>query len=233
MNDETKELQSYSPHGLISQALAQNVPIGTLERLMDLQERWQAAQAKSEFLEAMTNFQSKVPEIIKTKQGHNNKFAPLPKITKTIQPILRECGLSYRWSFEDVGELIKCSCIVSHIAGHSETDSMTAPKDNSGNKSDIHAIGSTRTYLQRYTLIGALGLSTADVDNDGKASSTKETIPEPQEKIDWGKLIMTCESVKELNAVWKRMSEKEQSEHKGTFTKIKTNIQSASKKENK
>ena len=235
MSDETKELQSYSPQGLISQALAQNVPIETLERLMDLQERWQSGQAKSAFLKAMSEFQSKVPEIIKTKKGHNNNYAPLSKITKVIQPLLKDYGLSFRWKFEDVEGQIKCSCIVSHIAGHSENDSMTAGKDSSGNKSDIHAIGSTRTYLQRYTLIGALGLSTADQDDDAQTSSSgkKETIPEPKEKVNWSKLIGSCDSLKELSGVWEHMSEEERCLHKATFTKIKANIQAETKKKSK
>jgi hypothetical protein len=184
MESESKELMNYSPQGLIAQALDQKLPVETLERLMDLSERWQANQAKSAFLKAMNQFQCEVPEIIKTKQGHNNKFAPLSKITKTIQPALEKCGLSYRWKFEDVENQIKCSCIVSHIAGHSEIDSMTAGKDSSGNKSEIHAIGSTRTYLQRYTLIGALGLSTADQDNDGQGEQKpKVEAPKQIDKV--------------------------------------------------
>jgi hypothetical protein len=235
MQDEitTTDLQSYSPQGLISQALAQNLPVETLERLMDLADRWEAKQAKSAFLKAMSVFQGKVPSILKTKKGHNNEYAPLPKITKTIQPLLEECGLSYRWSFDDVEGQIKCTCIVSHVDGHSITDCMTAEKDTSGNKSNIHAIGSTRTYLQRYTLIGALGLSTVDKDDDGNKSTSgkKEDIPEPKEKVDWSKLIKNCESIKDLKAIWARMSESEQGEHRESFNKIKSNIESATKKE--
>ena len=75
-----------------------------------------------------------------------------------------ECELSYRWEFQDIEDKIKCTCIVTHSMGHSENTTMTAGKDTTGNKNDIQSIGSTRTYLQRYTLIGALGLSTADQD---------------------------------------------------------------------
>ena len=189
---ENQELQSYSPQGLISQALAQGLPVETLERLMDLSERWEAKQAKTAFLRAMNQFQSKVPELIKskkvdfpTKDGGGNvkyNYTPLSKISKTIQPILNECGVSYRWEFEDMPDgKIKCKCIVSHVAGHSEENTMTAAKDTTGKKNDIQSIGSTRQYLQRYTLIGVLGLSTADEDNDGRTSEKpKENIPAPQ-----------------------------------------------------
>ena len=45
---------------------------------------------------------------------------------------------------------------------------MTAPADTSGSKNAIQARGSTVTYLQRYTLLGALGLVTGDEDTDGR-----------------------------------------------------------------
>jgi hypothetical protein len=191
--NENEQL-TYSPHGLLSQALAQNVPIETLERLMDLQERWDAKQAKSAYLNAMSKFQSLCPVFKKNKKvnypsksgGGNVKYnyTELGSITKTIQPFLEECGLSYRWEFEDLEDKIKCDCVISHVAGHSERCSMRAGKDSSGNKNDIQSIGSTRTYLQRYTLIGGLGLSTADEDNDGNipepGKGKKEEIPEPK-----------------------------------------------------
>lgn len=244
MGNENQELQSYSPHGLISQALAQNVPIETLERLMDLQERWQSGQAKSEFLKAMTNFQSKVPQLIKSKKvdypsqsGGSVKYnyTPLSSISKTIQPILNECGLSYRWEFEDlVDGKIKCQCVVSHIAGHSEINTMTAAKDTTGKKNDIQSIGSTRQYLQRYTLIGALGLSTADEDNDGKTSEAKKTdsnsIPAPIDKNKEGE-IRKCMTIKSLNELYAKYSSEDQSTYKKIFSSVKALIEDAAKKE--
>ena len=192
MENEIKDLQINTPNavvqytalGMLAEAVTKGMPPEVIEKLIDLSERLEVKEAKSSFLKAMNQFQCEVPEIIKTKQGHNNKFAPLSKITKTIQPALEKCGLSYRWKFEDIENQIKCSCIVSHIAGHSEIDSMTAGRDSSGNKSEIHAIGSTRTYLQRYTLIGALGLSTADQDDDGNNGQPPKPPVQPPKQLD-------------------------------------------------
>jgi hypothetical protein len=44
---------------------------------------------------------------------------------------------------------------------------MSAPADKSGGKNDIQAMASTVTYLRRYTLTGALGITTGNDDNDG------------------------------------------------------------------
>lgn len=234
MGEETKELQSYSPQGLISQALAQNVPIETLERLMDLQERWQANQAKAAFLRAMSDFQSKCPNLMKSKKvdypsksgGQNVKYGytPLDKITKTIKDVLKECGLSYRWEFEDIDDKMRCWCIVSHVDGHFEKSSMVAGKDSTGNKNDIQSIGSARTYLQRYTLIGALGLSTADEDNDGKTTKPDASkIPEPETDPIIVK-ANECKTIAEVNKIYSGLTSEQQPKYIDALRKRKEEI---------
>jgi hypothetical protein len=161
----------YSPATFIEKAIESNAGIEQLERLMALQERWEKNQAYKAFLEAMTNFQSECPPIPKTKKVAYKevkyRFAPLDVIATTIQPALKNNGLSYRWEYEEKEGKIVCYCVVSHIMGHSERSRMETDKDISGSKNDIQAIGSARTYLQRYTLISALGLTTTDEDVDG------------------------------------------------------------------
>ena len=238
MTTQNEQL-SYSPQGLISQALAQNLPVETLERLMDLSDRWESKQAEIAYTLAMNKFQNDVPEIKRTKKGHNGKYADLAIIKKVIRPFLKENGLSYRWQFEESNDKIKCNCIVSHIKGHHESDSMVAGKDATGNKNDIQAIGSTRTYMQRYTLSAVLGLTTVDVDDDGESSTSgkKEPIPAPQEKkpavtndVNWGKLIKQCETTKALTALWNKMNPEERKTHIKTFSEIKANIEAEKNK---
>ena len=193
-----QELTSNSPYSLLSQALAQSAPIEYLERLMDLQARWEEKEAKKAFLRAFSNFQDELPEIPKTKkvkyiskktgQKTEYNYSPLPIIIKTIKPFLNGNGFSYRWEFEQ-NEKIKCTCIISHIGGHSETSTVEAGKDTSGNKNDIQSIGSTRQYLQRYTLIAVLGLTTTEEDNDGESAEGQKT-EKNQEAIDQFKIIV-------------------------------------------
>jgi hypothetical protein len=52
------------------------------------------------------------------------------------------------------------------VLGHKIETSIEAGSDTSGSKNAIQAIGSTISYLKRYTLENVLGLS-ADEDNDG------------------------------------------------------------------
>lgn len=173
---------SPTPLTLLEQALAKGVDLDQMQKLMDLQERWEKKEAKKAFLDALARFQTMVPVIKKTRKANINsqkgnysyKFADLGAITGQIKEALKDCGLSYRWEFQPQGGGLKVTCFISHRDGHTETTSMEAGKDMSGGKNDIQQIGSTQTYLQRYTLIGALGLSTADEDNDGRGAQTAQ-----------------------------------------------------------
>lgn len=172
----TDTIVQQTPADLISQAIDKGLTVEALEKLMSLQERWEANQARKLFFEAFTNFQSECPDLRRTKEvdfttskGGNvkYKYAPLADITRQLAKVLKANELSYRWEIQD-DEKIKVTCLVSHINGHTERTTMTASPDDSGSKNSIQARGSTIEYLKRYTLIGALGLSTADSDIDGR-----------------------------------------------------------------
>jgi len=173
-----KETQAFSnvatPANLIKMALEKGADIDQIEKLMQMQERYDAKQAKSAFLSSLTKFQSIVPRITKSKQGHNYKYAPLADIVEQIRDYLQDCGLSFRFE-QRHKENIEVTCIISHIEGHSESTTMEATADTSGSKNSVQAVGSTVQYLQRYTLIGALGLTTADEDIDARLPCEKIT----------------------------------------------------------
>jgi hypothetical protein len=57
---------------------------------------------------------------------------------------------------------------------------LAAAPDASGSKNAIQAIGSTISYLERYTLLALTGLATHDMDDDGQASESQEFITEKQ-----------------------------------------------------
>ena len=162
----TEMAVTQSPDNLIALAVETGANPEQLERLFFLKERHDANMAKTAFFEALLWFQNKAPVIEKQKKGHNYNYAPLPAIVSQIQPLLTECGLTYRFE-QSHAQDISVTCVVTHILGHSERTSMEAQSDTSGSKNKVQAIGSTVSYLQRYTLIGALGITTADVDTDG------------------------------------------------------------------
>ena len=164
-----------SPDRLIELAIQQpNFDINALEKLMALKERYEAAQAKKLYDQAISKFQSLCPVLKKTKEiKYNNvaySYTPLSSIREQIQAHLHDCGLAYRWTVEDTKDEIRVTCVITHIEGHSEKNTISAGLDDSGAKNEIQQRGSTISYLQRYTLIGALGISSANDDDDGQSS---------------------------------------------------------------
>ena len=163
---EVKSL-TVTPSVLLERAVEQGADLDKLEKLMDLQDRWDANQARNLFSEALGNFQAELGPIIKRRQGHNCKYADLDDIAQEIRPILEKFGLSYQFRQSQEAAMVNVTCIVRHLAGHTEENSLGAPNDSSGGKNAIQSIASTVTYLRRYTLTGALGITTGTEDNDG------------------------------------------------------------------
>ena len=156
-----------TPAHLLQTAVEQGADIDKLEKLMDLQDRYNAEQARKEFAEALAGFQSELGPIIKRKQGHNCKYADIDDIAQAVRPTLDKFGLAYSFSQDQDNTGIFVTCTVRHKSGHSESNRMGAPFDTSGGKNNIQAIASSVTYLRRYTLTGALGITTGEDDNDG------------------------------------------------------------------
>lgn len=158
-----------TPMAMLSQAVERGASLEVLSKLMDLQERLEKGQARRDFDEAIAAAKAEIKPVARNKTGHNNKkYADFSAYAREVDPVLARHGLSYRFRTEQDGS-IKVTCVLSHKSGHSEDNSLSGPADTSGNKNTIQAIGSTLTYLQRYTLTQALGLAASDDDDAGKA----------------------------------------------------------------
>ncbi|QSM00623.1 ERF family protein [Oceanospirillum phage vB_OliS_GJ44] len=163
-----------SPSRLIEMAISSNADIEKLEKLMEMQERWDAKQAERAFNDAMSRFQAECPVIESHKQGHNYKYAPIGDIIAQVKDLLADHGLSYRFSQSQEGQSITVTCIATHRDGHSVELSMTGNPDNSGSKNGVQAVGSTVTYLRRYTFTGIFGIVTADTDSDARVQASQK-----------------------------------------------------------
>jgi len=174
---ETGAVQAQgTPSDLLRVAINKDLDLDKIERLMDLQERWNADQARKAFFAALSDMQAEMPDIQRLDNGHNSTYAKLSRIVKAVAPVMQQHGFSHRYNIEDLDSgMMRVTCVVTHKDGHSESTTMTAGADTSGSKNAIQAMGSTVTYLQRYTLCGALGIVTADKDTDGG----KPKQPEP------------------------------------------------------
>lgn len=166
-----------------------DVSVDKLERMLAMKERIDAQNAKIAFADALSLARADIPPIVKdatvdftSQKGRTHyKHETLAGIAKTIDPILSQNGLSYRFRTNQDGGRVTVTCIIAHRGGHSEETTLAGAPDQSGNKNNFQAVGSAVTYLQRYTLKAALGLS-AEVDDDGRAAGPAVSGERDQER---------------------------------------------------
>lgn len=164
-----------TPMAMLDRAFASGASMETLEKLMALQERWTANQARMAFSSAIAAAKAEIPVIMKNREvdftsmkGRTHyRHEDLAEIARTVDPILSKHGLSYRFRTGYEGSTVTVTCVIAHRDGHEEENTLHGSRDDSGNKNSIQGVGSTITYLQRYTLKAALGLA-ASADDDGK-----------------------------------------------------------------
>ena len=171
-----------TPLAMLDRAIEKGASIDVLTKLMDLAERWEKTQARKAFDVALARAKAEIPVVIKSATGHNSKkYADFAALARAVDPIIGKHGLSYRFRTTQNGQ-INVTCILSHEAGHYEENTLAGPADTSGNKNAIQSIGSTLTYLQRYSLVQALGIAASE-DDDGKAAGIGSAVTEDQATV--------------------------------------------------
>jgi hypothetical protein len=166
-----------TPAQLIELAVQKGADADQLGKLMELQLRWQANEARLAYVAALQAFKKNAPEILKTRKvRYENKdhtfteysHAELDKIVECLTPALCAVGITATWRHGDSNGRILVTCVLTHALGHSEdVATLSGPADTSGGKNSIQAIGSTTHYLERYTFLGGLGLAAKGIDDDG------------------------------------------------------------------
>lgn len=196
-----------TPLAIINNAVASGADVEKLAKLMDLQERWEANNARRAYVAAMAEFKKNAPTILKgqevdftTKAGSrtNYKYADLAHVCASVVAGLAEHGLSHNWITTQDGGRVRVTCAITHSDGHTEQGAaLEAPHDSSGGKNEVQSLGSTVTYLQRYTLLAAVGLAAGGTDNDGRgaaAAKVAKDFPDPDEHMR-GALGMSDEDI--------------------------------------
>lgn len=202
-----------TPMQMIAMAVEQNADVDKMRQLMDLQERWEKNEAKKAFVEAMTAFKKNPPVILKNKlvsfetaKGNTSyRHAMAGESAEKIGAALAEHGFSHRWETAQLeGGKVRVTCIITHARGHSESTTLEASPDVSGNKNSIQAVGSTVSYLQRYTLFAGSGLVPKDADDDGRLRQVQAI--DAAEKEKFVKSIAALATRKEGEALWQSIA---------------------------
>jgi hypothetical protein len=171
---ERQNVADMTPMQMAYQLIQNGADLGSVKEMLAMSRELAAEHARRAFDTAIAEAKSEIPVVAKNAKGHNDKrYADFSAYAMALKPILAKHGLSYRFRTDQTDGKITVTCILSHRAGHSEENSLSGPSDTSGSKNAIQAVGSTLTYLQRYTLIQALGLAAGE-DDDGKAAGGKD-----------------------------------------------------------
>ena len=172
-----------NPMQMLQIAVQRGTNADELKLMLELQREWKADKARDAFVAAMNGFRAEALKIVKSKavEFGNTKYkhATLAQIVDVAAPALSKHGLSHRWETKQDGA-ITVSCIITHELGHSERTTLTAAPDTSGGKNSIQAIGSTVSYLQRYTFTAITGLAASDADDDARNAGGGAKINEQQ-----------------------------------------------------
>lgn len=181
---------STNPISIVDRAIERGFTGADLKEIMDLQERWDANQARKAFDIALANAQAEIPTIVKNRlvnyegrsggRGTNYRHEDLAEIVETIRPILHKHGMAHRFQTAQTETgIITVTCIITGHGHREETPLAAKPDSNSSSMNDLQRIGSVVTYLERYTLKAALGLA-ASHDDDGRGTVAKAAEASPQ-----------------------------------------------------
>lgn len=201
--------QDNSVEKLISEAIKAGASIETLERIFSLREKVKAEQAKEAFVAATAKFQSEVPMIQKTKKVMNKdgrtvryQYAPIESIVQQIKKPLVANGLSYRFETAQEGGLIKATCILTHLLGHSEQSTFEVMVDSDGFMTAPQKSASALTFAKRYALCNVTGVSTGDEDTDATDVGRERDVKSPKAQLvmrlrNLGEKTQTKEEIEE------------------------------------
>lgn len=170
-----------TPAMLLNIAIDQKADLEKLEKLMDLQTRWEANQERKQYNLAMADFKAETITVIKDKINtqYKSKYASEGSLLNTVNPLLSKYGLSASFAF-DQGEGFRVTCTITHAGGHKESVSLTGPLDVSGSKNPLQQIKSTVTYLRKATFEAITGIASSDDEGDDDGAGATVYVSDAQ-----------------------------------------------------
>ncbi len=171
--------------GVIARAARDpNVDIDKMERLLEMQERVLAREARTSYAVALAELQPRLPVIsergkILNKGQVQSTYAYWEDVNEAIRPLLAEAGFSISFRTGRAGSEITVTGVLTHKEGHCEETTITLPSDSSGNKNAVQAVASSTSYGKRYTAFALLNITTKGEDDDGQTATYKDAGGEP------------------------------------------------------
>jgi len=201
-----------TPMDLLQLAIEREGSIDVIERLAKLQMEMQDRDDRIRFSEAMARFKDEVPTIIRRRPikgkdgGELYKAVALEDVADPLAKALLQVGITYRWKTADLPDgrvRVTCFLRLKGTAYEEEGSTLAGPPDTSGGKDALKGIGSSSSYLEKYTLLASCGVHV--YGSDPEAVHVEGITND--EGSEWVDKISLCESAIETMAVWTKANE--------------------------
>jgi ERF superfamily len=153
------------------------IDVAKLETLLRMQREIVAGDARLQFNRSMSLAQGEMQPVLRdaTNDQTRSRYARLETIDAAVRPIYTRHGFCLEFNSEPIegpNGQARIVCEVSHFAGHTKKFQLEAALDTAGpqgkaNKTPLHGLGSTVSYLRRYLVCMIFNVVLAHDDNDG------------------------------------------------------------------
>lgn len=164
--------------------------VAVVEKMMALYERMEDKRAEREYTAALHALQSDMPVIVaKSVIPNRGKYERFEDIMHVVTPLLRKHGFSVTFSNEYDENRVRETCKLSHVAGHSQTNSFTVRVGGKAD-SETQADCKAATTAKRNALLNALNIvirqdCLQSDDNASGESGDAITQQQADELRDW------------------------------------------------
>lgn len=178
-------VQSAGPAALMLQAMQQGASLEQIEKMMDLQERWEKREAEKAFRDDFAGFRGENIIVPKTKhvdRGGGGSFdqAEYHVAANLLSPALSRHGFSFRHDQKfghrrvmtegvenDIG-WVWVTCHLEHRKGHAERLELEGPPGEMKVNTPTQNMQLTASYLKRQSLLAITGTATGGEDDEAR-----------------------------------------------------------------
>ena len=173
--NEIVEQKTFSPAEMIMAAISDKSDLDKIERLLEIQVKWEANEARKVYAKAFAIAQEGILSVVKTRSNSQtkSKYADLGDVIDSAKPVYTKEGFSVTFNEGDSPkeDHVRIIADVLHTAGHKESYHFDVPMDGKGiqgnaNMTKIHAKASSVSYGRRYLMCMIWNIPTADDDGN-------------------------------------------------------------------
>lgn len=175
-----------------------NFDVAKMEKLLEMQERQQASNARAAFNRDFVAAKKAIKPLVRNKYNQQTKshYVDLDAVADAIDPILADHGFAptFGTATSDMEGHYKMVCDLLHEDGHERHYEANIPVDATGikgtrNKTDTHAFGSSTTYGRRYLKLMIFDIATKDDDGNGAGKKLSGETVEQEDADEINRLL--------------------------------------------